>query len=781
MTGGGSNAYTIEGLSDSLLETPTFTIALVYLFFLVLSVSFELLVNYADRLLDRKNRPGLKTGLRKLILELTLLGFVSLILTLLQGSLTKICVTYSPGLASWTLLENVNGCPCCLSPMHLSLCAQMDHNCLFNASSSDPYCDCANPDALENYITRTEEINSSTCVRYTDNEELFIGELFYSTMELLSNGLNLTTRQMCELYDSGALMDEIVQPGSASSKLPPGRRRLLQDDTFGLDQVNSDDPATGEHILPNVNSFKCQGPFLTGNCPAGQVPAISATTLVQIHLWIFLIAIFHVVCAVIMLLLAEWRLRQWRGWQTGDLLRSAALRRQQSLASFRREVAGLGVAHAVADTRVADQPPAEGEAGLGGVPTARPSSSSASQAGSENVLELQLGNGTPRDKGLRTAADVEGQPVGPPLSSFRHADTAPGTAPGTAPPGTAPSASPSSTSPGAPPPGEPRLRRQSLGETLQQLMQSKKRQWRRRDTVVRGHTSWLLEVVYCFFHAFWPNMVTHKDFLLLRASYMKTYEVMQPFDFVTLSQRCLELDASRVVGISIEMWLIVIVFILVSGLIGWLGSLYIILAAALTLAVNVSLVAAVRHRCRGGRANVMGRRRRWFRGPGLLTAAIRMVIFLCSLVFSTTVFFAWQFGHSGCFFTDEVDLFGFGSVVPWWVSLVVAFFLLAWVSMVTLPVYSMVLNAAPEDSLLGAELPFLKPESTLPGAPPRSASLTAAQLEGERQARREAESALEEERAVFARELAQLGRALEAERSGRSPPASPAAAGPPAA
>lgn len=54
-------------------------------------------------------------------------------------------------------------------------------------------------------------------------------------------------------------------------------------------------------------------------------------------------------------------------------------------------------------------------------------------------------------------------------------------------------------------------------------------------------------------------------------------------------------------------------------------------------------------------------------------------------------------------------------------------------------------------------------------------------MEGERQARREAESALEEERAVFARELAQLGRALEAERSGRSPPASPAVAGPAAA
>lgn len=101
-TGGGSNAYTIEGLSDSLLEvgellgkpqsvyvlehtawwcaapwpahtplapkehslhsltpraqTPTFTIALVFLFFLVLSVSFELVCTCVE--LEKGERGG---------------------------------------------------------------------------------------------------------------------------------------------------------------------------------------------------------------------------------------------------------------------------------------------------------------------------------------------------------------------------------------------------------------------------------------------------------------------------------------------------------------------------------------------------------------------------------------------------------------------------------------------------------------------------------------------------------------------------------------------------
>lgn len=43
--------------------------------------------------LAKRNRIGLLSAFRKLIMELTLLGFVSLILTLFQSSLTKACGT----------------------------------------------------------------------------------------------------------------------------------------------------------------------------------------------------------------------------------------------------------------------------------------------------------------------------------------------------------------------------------------------------------------------------------------------------------------------------------------------------------------------------------------------------------------------------------------------------------------------------------------------------------------------------------------------------------------
>jgi hypothetical protein len=40
----------------------------------------------------------------------------------------------------------------------------------------------------------------------------------------------------------------------------------------------------------------------------------------------------------------------------------------------------------------------------------------------------------------------------------------------------------------------------------------------------------------------------------------------------------------------------------------------------------------------------------------LLRIPIRLVLFLCSWVFSTTVFAAWQFGPSSCFVTEDDGL-----------------------------------------------------------------------------------------------------------------------------
>lgn len=57
---------------------------------------------------------------------MTLLGFVSLLLITFQNSLNKLCVGYSNAAVSWTLMDNIAGCPCCLaSTAGVSTCAQV--------------------------------------------------------------------------------------------------------------------------------------------------------------------------------------------------------------------------------------------------------------------------------------------------------------------------------------------------------------------------------------------------------------------------------------------------------------------------------------------------------------------------------------------------------------------------------------------------------------------------------------------------------------------------------
>lgn len=114
-----------------------------------------------------------------------------------------------------------------------------------------------------------------------------------------------------------------------------------------------------------------------------------------------------------------------------------------------------------------------------------------------------------------------------------------------------------------------------------------------------------MECLECVLRAFWPDMISRSEFVLIRQSYMATYDVAPPFDFVALTRQCLELDASRLVGISLDMWLVVVLLVLLSGLIGWLGALMVGMAGVMILAVNVRLCYVIRYRCRGGRANVM--------------------------------------------------------------------------------------------------------------------------------------------------------------------------------
>jgi len=90
-------------------------------------MSFDHGVAALRRRLQRKGRQGLAQALDKIVTEVTLLGFVSLILMLFQDSLAKICVGYSDTAIKFTMLEHIDGeCPCCLANTHgVTKCAQV--------------------------------------------------------------------------------------------------------------------------------------------------------------------------------------------------------------------------------------------------------------------------------------------------------------------------------------------------------------------------------------------------------------------------------------------------------------------------------------------------------------------------------------------------------------------------------------------------------------------------------------------------------------------------------
>ncbi|KAL3649230.1 MLO-like protein 1 [Castilleja foliolosa] len=89
MSGGGEEEGT------SLEFTPTWVVAAVCTVIVALSLAAERLLHYAGKSLKRKNQKPLYEALQKVKEELMLLGFISLLLTVFQARIVKICVPHS--------------------------------------------------------------------------------------------------------------------------------------------------------------------------------------------------------------------------------------------------------------------------------------------------------------------------------------------------------------------------------------------------------------------------------------------------------------------------------------------------------------------------------------------------------------------------------------------------------------------------------------------------------------------------------------------------------------
>ncbi|KAM7521942.1 hypothetical protein LguiA_011844 [Lonicera macranthoides] len=86
MAGGG------EGEGTTLEFTPTWVVAGVCTVIVAISLAVERLLHYGGKYLKRKNQKPLFEALQKVKEELMLLGFISLLLTVLQNTIVKICV-----------------------------------------------------------------------------------------------------------------------------------------------------------------------------------------------------------------------------------------------------------------------------------------------------------------------------------------------------------------------------------------------------------------------------------------------------------------------------------------------------------------------------------------------------------------------------------------------------------------------------------------------------------------------------------------------------------------
>ncbi|KAI4351307.1 hypothetical protein L6164_005683 [Bauhinia variegata] len=77
----------------SLEETPTWAVAVVCFVLLAISIVVEHIIHYIGHWLKKKNKGALYEALEKVKGELMLLGFISLLLTVLQELISGICIS----------------------------------------------------------------------------------------------------------------------------------------------------------------------------------------------------------------------------------------------------------------------------------------------------------------------------------------------------------------------------------------------------------------------------------------------------------------------------------------------------------------------------------------------------------------------------------------------------------------------------------------------------------------------------------------------------------------
>jgi Mlo family len=651
------------------LQTPTYILALVLVFFLILTLGFEHCIHALKRLLRNRGREGLAQVVDKAVLELTLLGFVSLILILFQDNIPDICIPYSIAQADWTLLQNLDDCPCCLSTTYgITTCAMMSHDCGFNTTTKEPYCGCSLGWSESTYDPLVIPNASDYCTAYENKEDQFIFE-----QALGSLITEISPVEFCNSVANGSLTftpsaeDGGGGPGDAGRR----RRSLLGGGSTTSDNVNE---LNGLHVVPEVTTFRCEGPFYAGTCDSGRHPAISYTALHQIHLLIFTIAAMHVLVSVLVVIIAGFRIRQWRQWQKQDIVN--------------------GPKHLISDSR----PGSGGSNGIeshGGeldkmnnsISTTKDMSVGAAGRRYDTLLSnLEENLPPPQEESTLETNNTMQNSVGAAATATMAGVTTADNTEGT------------EDTPTATAPEDAAATSALFVSEVHDAAKTVHRHWMRRDSRLLKKRHRLAESAICLGQALLPNLVSQYEFSTMRVGYIGSHNLPETYDWVEQLMHHLDFDLVHIIGASLVTWGIFIFEWLFSGLAGWISSLFILLGALCVFAINIWLVAAIRFGCRGGRPHRIRRVSRWYNNPGWLSLPIGGIVFLCSTSFSTALFFLWQFGADSCFFSNQdQELWRWlPGNLPWYTGLISPGVLLIWMAYVTIPAWALVVHMRPK-------------------------------------------------------------------------------------
>ncbi|KAA6422761.1 MAG: hypothetical protein FRX49_07296 [Trebouxia sp. A1-2] len=214
--------------------------------------------------------------------------------------------------------------------------------------------------------------------------------------------------------------------------------------------------------------------------------------------------------------------------------------------------------------------------------------------------------------------------------------------------------------------------------------------WAGRQHVIARRRGYGREWMTCFVRQFCLQTIQHAEISIMRASFILTHRPGKKFHFMDYILASMDDDCAKVVGLGPTVWLVVVVFALLSGVIGWASAWFELLAVILILTMNTKLIYIARHTARGGAAHRLKPTIFWFgaKGPWVMLTVIKTLLFLCSFIFASSVFFAIYFGPKSCFFAYP-GLNSASLPVPWFVVLIANAVVYLALSFITVPLYSL--------------------------------------------------------------------------------------------